>query len=147
MGTYSFFGHRDTPASIRPILKCIIIDLLQKDSDCEFLVGNQGAFDALVKSVLKELQKEGYDFSFYIVIPYLPTKKNPQDDISQEPLLFPEGLETVPKRFAISKRNRWMVDVSDSVICYIRHWQGGAASAVEYAQRKKKTVINLADDL
>lgn len=144
MGTYSFFGHRDTPDSIRPALKKIITELLQNDSDCEFLVGNQGAFDALAKSVLKELQKDGYDITYYIVIPYLPTKKKPQDDSSQEPTLFPEGLEAVPKRYAISKRNRWMVEVSDSVICYIRHWQGGAASAVEYAKRKKKTIINLA---
>ena len=58
--------------------------------------------------------------------------------------MYPEGLESVPRRFAISWRNKWMVGESDTVICYIAHSWGGAAQFVELAERKKKTVINLA---
>ncbi len=58
--------------------------------------------------------------------------------------IYPE-LEKVPYRFAISKRNEWMVDNSDLVIAFVSHSWGGAATTYRYAIRKKKQIINLAD--
>lgn len=144
MGTYSFLGHRDTPDSIRPALRQIIIDILQTDSDCEFLVGNQGHFDALVLSVFKDLLKAGEHPNFYVVLAYHPST-GAAPDVSPEYTLYPEELEVVPKKFAISKRNRWLVEQSDVVICFIRHWYGGAAQFVELAQKKGKKIVNLAE--
>ena len=48
-------------------------------------------------------------------------------------------------RFAISKRNEWMVNHSDMVITCIAHNFGGAAKYADYAKRKNKEVINLYD--
>jgi hypothetical protein len=76
---------------------------------------------------------------------YLPEKANEytnNDDFDHT--LYPEGIETTPKRFAISWRNRWMVRECEFVVCYITHSYGGAAQYVGYAQRQRKTVINLA---
>ena len=53
-------------------------------------------------------------------------------------------LEGVPYRFAIIKRNEWMIDQADLIIAYIQHHYGGAYRAYAYAQKKKKTIINLA---
>ena len=54
-------------------------------------------------------------------------------------------LEKVPFRFAISKRNEWMVDNADIIIGYVKNQYGGAYKILEYAKRQRKNIINLAD--
>ena len=56
-------------------------------------------------------------------------------------------LESVPKRYAISRRNEWMVRESDIVIAYVIRGFGGAAKTLEYAQRKKKRIVIFNPDL
>ena len=50
-------------------------------------------------------------------------------------------LESVPKRYAISRRNEWMVCESDGVVAYVMRGFGGAAKTLDYARRKKKAII------
>ena len=50
-------------------------------------------------------------------------------------------LEKVPPRYAIVKRNEWMVCESDVVISGVTHSWGGAAKTLEFAQRKKKVIF------
>lgn len=50
-------------------------------------------------------------------------------------------LEAVPRRFAITHRNRWMVDVADVVVAYVLHDWGGAATTLRYANQKAKRSI------
>lgn len=59
--------------------------------------------------------------------------------------IFPEGIEAVPRRFAISWRNKWMLQKAGYVIVYITHSWGDAAQFAAIAQRKKKVVIHLTD--
>lgn len=49
----------------------------------------------------------------------------------------------VPRRFAIDKRNRWMIDHSDFVITYVSRSFGGAAKFKEIAEKKNRVVINI----
>ena len=58
--------------------------------------------------------------------------------------MLPEGIESVHPHYAISWRNKWMVNESDMVICYITHSWGGAAQYVEMAARRKKKILNIA---
>lgn len=54
------------------------------------------------------------------------------------------NIEKVPKRFAILKRNEWLINNSDFLIAYV-HRLGGAHKTLEYAQKKKHIkVINIA---
>ena len=46
---------------------------------------------------------------------------------------------------AIKIRNRRMVDRSQLVICYIDHNKGGAYTAVQYAKKIGREVVNIAD--
>ena len=48
MNACTFFGHRDTPKNIEPILQSTLIDLVENKEVDLFFVGNQGAFDNLV---------------------------------------------------------------------------------------------------
>lgn len=56
-------------------------------------------------------------------------------------IIYP-GLEKIPYKFAISARNKWMVEQADVVIFYIDHTWGGAYSAYIHAKRKGKQIIN-----
>ena len=51
--------------------------------------------------------------------------------------------ETVPKRFAIDWRNRWMLKQADYVVTYITHSWGGAAKFAEMAERSGKQIVNI----
>ena len=54
-------------------------------------------------------------------------------------------IERVPLRFAISKRNEWMMENADLIIAYITHSYGGAYKSLRVAKRKKKKIINIFD--
>ena len=107
----------------------------------DFYVGNQGGFDSLVLSVLKELAISNPKLRYSIVLAYLPTDHSA---VCDENTLYPEGMENVPKRYCIARRNDWMIEHSKYVICYVKHITGGATQFMKKAQRKNRIVINLA---
>ena len=65
-------------------------------------------------------------------------------------LFYPPDLETVPKRLAIIRANRYMVERSDFLIAYVRHPASNAKELLEYAgtgKRKGKIhITNLAEE-
>ena len=136
----TFFGHHDCPSSVAPKLREVLTDLIENKSvDC-FYVGNKGAFDRLVRSVLRELVRDYPHIRYAVVLDRLPGRQ--EEDLSDT--LLPEGIESVPPRFAIAWRNKWMLRRSDYVVTYITHPWGGAAQFAETAVRQGKTVIRLA---
>ena len=137
----TFFGHRDCPETIKPRLREVLIDLINNNGVDTFYVGNQGRFDAIVRSILRELEQAYPEIHYAVVLAYLPGKKNEYDDFSDT--MLPEGIETVHPRYAIERRNRWMLQRADFVVTYIAHPWGGAAKFAERAKREGKTVINL----
>ncbi|MBQ1962789.1 MAG: hypothetical protein II369_01575 [Clostridia bacterium] len=58
--------------------------------------------------------------------------------------LYPP-LEGTPPKFAISKRNEWMMENADLIIAYVERGYGGAYQALRIAERKRKKIINLCD--
>ncbi len=137
--TVTFFGHGDTPDSIRDTLRIILIDLITNHGANTFYVGSNGNFDKIAKNALSDLGSV-YPITYAVVLEYMPTKSNSGDP---SPTIYPEGLEAVPPRFAICKRNEWMINHSDIVITYVNRNFGGAAKYAKYAKIKKKNVINL----
>ena len=136
----TFFGHKDTPKEIEPTLRSTLIDLIENKNVNVFYVGNNGNFDTMVSRQLEDLSHT-YPITYSVVLAYLPTEKNKYDDLTNT--IYPEGLETVPKRFAISRRNKWMIQQSDVVVTYVTHNFGGAAQFKEMAVNQGKTVIKL----
>ena len=57
-------------------------------------MGNNGEFDRTVRRVLRDL-KEHYPYmKYYVVLAYMP--RNDDEDYSDS--IYPEGLESVPKK-------------------------------------------------
>ena len=138
MATCIFFGHRECYGLDNQVLKQSIEKLVNQGVDT-FYVGNPGQFDSAVYSCLEQLRKRYPHIKVCVVVAYLPTEKNEYNDMIDT--MYPE-IEGHPK-FAIEKRNRWLVDHSDFVLCYINHTWGGAYKFARLAERRGRTVINL----
>lgn len=136
--TCAFFGHRDCPDDIIDSLKATILDLIENNGVKRFLVGNNGNFDRLVIKALKKCKEVFPHIDYCVVLAYLPS-----NNYFEYPTIFPEKLESVPKKIAILKRNKWIVENCDFVIMYISHSFGGAYKSIEYAKRLGKPCINL----
>lgn len=141
--TCSFFGHRYIDEAIAAPLKNALTNLIANNVDT-FLVGHQGDFDRLVLRTLRQLKKEFPQIRYRVVLAYLPAAPAAYCAYTEEETVFPEGLETVPPRYAISWRNRWMIRQSDVVVTYITHC---AAQFAKLAKRMNKQVINIPDSL
>ncbi len=140
MSACTFFGHRDAPDTVLPLLLCAIEKLIVNDAVTAFYVGNHGSFDRLSYYALCQMRKAYPHIRITVVLAYMPSTK---DDCYREDSLLPEGIETIPKRFAINYRNDWMLRQSTHVISYVVHNFGGAARYVDLARKKNKTIISL----
>lgn len=80
-----------------------------------------------------------------MVLAYMPKEKAKSRYDDLDFTIYPEGLENTPPKYAIVTRNRWMINMSDYVVVYVKHSFGGAAQFKELAEKKGKIVINLAD--
>ena len=136
--TVTFFGHRDTPKEIEPALRLTLIDLIENKNATVFYVGNHGNFDAMVRRQLEDLSKT-YPIKYYVVLAYMPNKNDEPDEHS----LLPEGIETVPRRFAINYRNKWMLNKSNIVVTYVTRNFGGAVQFKAIAMKLNKHIVEL----
>ena len=136
----TFFGHRECYGLDKKKLERTIEELIDKGVDT-FYVGNQGRFDSMVFGCLTKLKEVHSNISFSVVLTYIPTKSD--YGLYHGHSIYPEGQETVPPRFAIERRNKWMIDRSDFCLCYITHTWGGAHKFAKQAKRRGLTVINM----
>lgn len=83
------------------------------------------------------IKKSHPQIRLILILPYLNSSMITD---GYDETLYPP-LESVPRRFAISRRNEWMVLESDAVVAYVTHGWGGAAKTLEYARRKKKSIL------
>ena len=139
-----FFGHKDADSSISSRVKEAIIKLIREQDVDEFFVGNNGKFDYIVYSALKEIKAEFPDITYSVVLAYLPGEKQEYENYyTDEESFLPDGIEIGSVRFAIDRKNKWMVEQADYVITHVTHSWGGAAKFKELAEKKGKTVINI----
>lgn len=136
--TCTFFGHRDCPDTIQEDLKNTITDLIVNKGVDQFFVGNHGRFDSFVLHTLKQLKQDFLHIDYCVVLAYLPKNAN-----FDHPTIYPEGIEQVPKRFAISYRNDYMINHSNYVVAYVTHNTGGAHRFLSLAKNRQKICINL----
>ena len=137
----TFFGHRNCYDLNTDILIDTIKSLIEKGVDT-FYVGNQGFFDTSVFSCLIKLQETFPFITVSVVLAYLPSEKS-ACDLHIGYSIYPEELEGVIPRFAIERRNKWMIEQAKYCVCFINHTWGGAYKFAKRAKNKGLTVINL----
>ena len=139
--TCCFFGHREVTHYIREKLTAIIENLITETGVIEFYVGHQGQFDSMVYSVLKELKVKYPHIRYIVVLAYMPDSYI--KEVYGEDTLFPDGMESVPKKFAISKRNAWLIQHSGFAVCYVHKITGGAVKFREKAEKRRLQIIDV----
>ena len=139
--TCCFFGHREVTHNIIDKLKAIIESLIAENGVTEFYVGHQGQFDNMVYSVLKEIKEKHPEIRYTVVLAYMPDEHI--KELYGEDTLIPDGMESVPKKFAISKRNDWMIQQSGFAVCYVYKVTGGAAKFREKTKKRKLRIIDV----
>ena len=109
----TFCGHSQITKEdkIASWLRTVTQSLIEQGATTFFL-GGYGEFDSLAASILREQKKKYPQIKLVLVLAYLNTGKNTS---GYDSTVYPP-LETVPRRFAISHRNRWMVEASDVVV-------------------------------
>ena len=146
----AFCGHANYKENLQH--KALIFEILQSNANnthIDFYLGEYGNFDSFAYNCAKEFKKLHPDTSLTFVTPYIPTDSH-KNIISKkdrfDSILYPP-LEQVPQRYAISHRNRWIVENADLIISYITHEYGGAYATYRYAKRKNVKIYNLADEI
>lgn len=119
------------------------------DAPAELFLGGYGFFDDFAYRCGKKYQATHPKTKLIFITPYitLEYQKNHLKLNSEkyDSTIYP-NLEHVPLKFAISHRNRWMVDNSNVIIAYVRHNWGGAFSMLKYAQKRGLQIINIAEE-
>ena len=144
----SLFGHR-TVYDVMELdnkLTPLINELIQTKMYVSFLIGRNGEFDEYAASVIKRAQKMfGKENSeMTLVLPYTVADIEYYKEYYNG-IVIPESLYGVHPKSAITMKNRWMAERSDLVIVYVKHNNGGAYTAMKYAEKLQKKVVNLCD--
>ena len=102
-----------------------------------FYLGGYGDFDSLAAAAVRRQKTKYPNIEAVLVLAYL----NREMDASRYDGTTYPPLETVPPRYAIVRRNEWMVRESDVVISGVTHGWGGAAKTLDYAKRRGKVIV------
>ena len=151
--TVAFFGHRyvDDILKVERLLEKQIREIIDENEYVEFLVGRNGDFDRCVSSTVLRVRKNHRDdnSAHVLVLPYLTAEyinneKSFRDYYTDVEISYAASIAH-PKS-AIQIRNREIIDRADLVVCYVERAKGGAWRAAEYAAKRGKKVINLANE-
>lgn len=146
MKTCFFIGHRDAPEKLRPLLGAVIKRHITEYGAREFVVGHYGRFDYMAAAAVKAAKEQYPDISLVLLLPYYPF---PYETEGYDSTYYPEGMESVPKPFAIVHANEHMIKTCDYLICYDAGLAGNTGRLVKRALRRQKKgemcVENLAE--
>ena len=131
-----FIGHREADERLLPRLELVIDRLIQEDGVRYFYVGGYGGFDRLATAVVRRMKQKYPDITLMLVLPYHPAERPTEAPDGFDGTYHPDGLESTPKRYAIVRANKIMVDACDWLVCYVRHGAGNSRKLLEYAQRR-----------
>ena len=134
MKTCFFIGHRDAPESIYERLLSSVERHFSEYGVTDFVVGRYGNFDRLAARAVMEAKQRRSDVTLTLLMPYYRTDAELLPD-GFDGSLFPDGLETVPKRAAILRANQYMIHHCDYLIAYDAGHIGNTRKLVAEAKR------------
>lgn len=149
--TITFFGHRHIykEQELRTRIYDAVLPYVNEPK-LTLLVGNHGEYDGLVLSVCRELRRKYPHIRICVVLTSIAILQ--KDEYGYCPADIYSDVETITYdiedehfKNQIVVNNRYMVDDSNVVICYVnfKEYRSGAKRAVNYAKRQGKTIINL----
>ena len=151
--TCCFTGHRELPAwgqkELATKLEDTIIGLIDKGIRFYGAGGARG-WDALAAQTVLRLKERYPHIKLILVLPCLTQTRGwrPEDVVEYERIKAQaDKIVYTSQQYApgcMHKRNRHLVDHSSVCVCYLYRGNGGTAYTVDYAEKQKLEVINLA---
>ena len=132
-----FIGHREATAELLPALNRTIEQHISEYGVSAFIVGNYGEFDHLAASAVIAAKQHHPEITLTRLIPYYPAERPAHVTTGFDGTFYPPGMEKVPRRYAIVRANRYMVDHVDYFIAYAWHPASHAQKLVEYAKKQE----------
>ena len=101
------------------------------------IVGHYGGFDRLAALAVKEARRFYPEVKLTLLLPYHPEERPTPTPDGFDSTFYPPGMESVPRKIAIVRANRYVVDHVDYLIAYAWHPASNARELVEYAKRRE----------
>ena len=131
-----FIGHRETPDALLPAIQCAVEKVITEYGVNEFVVGHYGNFDRLAASAVINAKCDHPDISLLMLLPYHPSERPVSLPTEFDGTYYPDGMEEVPRRFAIVRANRYAIDNTDYLIAHVDHPASNAQKLLEYASKR-----------
>ena len=119
-----------------PRLESEIDKLIQEENVRYFYVGGYGGFDRTVTTALKRAKQKYPDITLMLMLSYHPGERPIDTPNGFDGTYYPDGLENTPRRYAIVRTNKIMVNTCDWLVCYVRHGASNSRNLLEYAERR-----------
>ena len=133
-----FIGHREADERLLPRLELVIDRLIRDENVRYFYVGGYGGFDRIAATAVKRAKQKYPDITLMLVLPYHPAERAVPTPTGFDSTYHPEGLGNTPRRYAIVRANRIMIDNCDWLVCYVHHGASNSRNLLEYARRREE---------
>ncbi len=131
-----FIGHRETSEAIYPALYAVVEQHILEYGVTEFIVGHYGGFDRLAASAVKAAKHLYPDVKLILLLPYHPAERPIPTPDGFDSTFYPPGMESVLRKIAIVRANRYVVDHVDYLIAYAWHPASNAQELLGYSKKK-----------
>ena len=142
----TFCGHSNYSGNLEDEKRLInLLEVVICGNRVDFYFGGYGGFDNFALKCAIKYKQYHKNANLIFITPYLGKWLNERKFIIEEQydqIIYPE-IEHVPLKFAIIKRNEWMVDQADYLFSYVKTHYGGAYKTLLYAHKHNKRYTNL----
>lgn len=140
-----FIGHREISEEIFSALTEAVEHHIVHCGVTEFIVGNYGGFDRMAARAVISAKALYPGITLLLLLSYHPAERPIETPPGFDGTFYPPGMESVLRRYAIARANRYMIDHVDYLIAYARHPASNAKELTAYALRKGVVVTNLGE--
>ena len=138
------FGHSDTPDWFAPILQTTIERLICQQHVTDFMVGHYGNFDRMAAHAVMEAKRLHSDVTLTLLLPYHPAERPIPLPNGFDGSFYPPCMDRIPRRFAIARANRYIVDQAQYLLVCVCHPASNSFELLHYARnRAQKTPLHI----
>lgn len=145
MGKVCFlFGNRHAPNELAERIEAAAMRCYSELGVRTFIVGHYGNFNRIAATAVMRLKKRLPDITLLMLTPYHPWERPIQLTPGWDNTYYPEGMESVPRQYAIVRDNEYMIRCCHCAICYAVHI-GNSRKLLEKLRKRNVPIFDLSE--
>ena len=136
-----FVGENDVPQSVAEKLTAEVERHVCRLGVTDFVVGQNGTFDRMAAEAVARVRERYPEVTLGVLIAYHPAESAARISVDCDYTVYPPGMEYIPKRLAVVRANRYMIENSERLIAYAWKQGSDARKLLEYAYERKGLVV------